>query len=148
MTTLYNEIMIKATPQTVWEVLSDLGRLEKYDPIVTKSDPIDKLTSGLAARRHCQTRNGWFKEEVSEWQPYEQLAFTLFDCNLPMKALKHSYSLHPVEDGTRVTQVMTYTMKYGLLGRLLDLIMVRKQSDKGIKLFFEGLKQEVENQTL
>lgn len=31
-------------------------------------------------------------------------------------------------------------MKFGLLGKLMDVLMVRKNSDKGIKLLMEGLK--------
>lgn len=146
MTTLNNQISINASPEAVWQVLSDLSRLEQYDPVVTGSRVIGKAVSGLKAQRHCHTRNGWFKEEISEWKPYETLAFTLFDCNLPMKALTHAYRLEQRGTATLVSQTMTYTMKYGLFGNLIDLLMVRKQSDKGIKLFFEGLKQEVENQ--
>lgn len=146
MTILQNQITIKASPEAVWQVLSDLSRLEKYDPVVTRSELLDTVAQGLGAKRHCQTKNGWFREEVSEWQPYERLAFTLFDCNLPMKDLKHAYRLEAVRNATRVSQTMTYTMKYGWLGKLMDVLMVRKQSDKGIKLFFQGLQQEVEHQ--
>ncbi|MCE7990779.1 MAG: SRPBCC family protein [Roseivirga sp.] len=146
MTTLHNHITINASPESVWRVLSDLGRLEKYDPIVTNSRLIEKATSGLGAKRHCHTANGWFKEEVSEWQPHQKLSFTLFDCNLPMKALKHSYHLEQVGMATKISQTMTYTMKYRILGRVMDVLIVRKQSNRGIRLFFEGLKKEVENE--
>ncbi|GAB5527875.1 MAG: hypothetical protein Roseis2KO_57470 [Roseivirga sp.] len=146
MTTLYNQISINASPEAVWHILSDLGRLEKYDPVVKGSRVLGKAVSGLNAQRHCDTRNGWFKEEVSEWKPYETLAFTLFDCNLPIKVLTHAYRLESRGTATLVSQTMTHTMKYGLIGNLIDLLMVRKQSNKGIKLFFEGLKQEVEKE--
>ena len=35
-------------------------------------------------------------------------------------------------------------MKYGLFGKMLDALMVKKQSDKGIKLFLGGLKSYTE----
>lgn len=146
MTTLHNHITINASCESVWRVLADLGRLEKYDPVVTSSRLLETAASGLGARRHCHTANGWFKEEVSEWQPHKRLSFTLFDCNLPMKALKHEYYLEPIGSTTKVSQTMTYTLKYGVFGRVIDILLVRKQSNKGIRLFFEGLKKEVENQ--
>jgi hypothetical protein len=40
---------------------------------------------------------------------------------------------------------MEYTVKFGLLGQLLDALMIRKQSDAGIKKFFSGLKNYAEN---
>jgi len=39
---------------------------------------------------------------------------------------------------------MHYTVKYGLFGKLLDVLMIRKQSDAGIKKFFGGLKSFTE----
>jgi hypothetical protein len=41
--------------------------------------------------------------------------------------------------------VMDYTVKFGVLGKLMDALMVRKQSDAGIKKFFAGLKSYIEN---
>lgn|GEM_PF-4852505 len=37
-------------------------------------------------------------------------------------------------------------MKYGLAGRMLDKFIVRKKWDKGIKLFFNGLKDYAEKE--
>ena len=39
---------------------------------------------------------------------------------------------------------MEYTVKSGVLGKLLDALMIRKQSDAGIKKFFVGLKSYTE----
>ncbi len=41
---------------------------------------------------------------------------------------------------------MEYTVKFSLWGRLFDRVMMRKQSDKGIKQFFAGLKSYLEKQ--
>lgn len=39
---------------------------------------------------------------------------------------------------------MEYQMKFGFLGKILDALMMRKQSDAGIKKFFTGLKSFTE----
>lgn len=39
---------------------------------------------------------------------------------------------------------MEYEVKYGLLGKLMDRLMLRGQSDTGIKRFFAGLKEYAE----
>ena len=41
-------------------------------------------------------------------------------------------------------QVMQYEVKFGLLGKILDALMIRKQSDNGIKKFLNGLKTYTE----
>jgi hypothetical protein len=40
---------------------------------------------------------------------------------------------------------MEYTVKYGLLGKILDALMIRRQSDGGVKKFFAGLKAYAES---
>jgi len=35
-------------------------------------------------------------------------------------------------------------MKFGIVGKLLDALVGKRQSDKQIKLFFNGLKEYVE----
>jgi hypothetical protein len=39
---------------------------------------------------------------------------------------------------------MNYEMKFGILGKIMDALIVRNQSDKGIKKFFAGLKSFTE----
>ena len=40
---------------------------------------------------------------------------------------------------------MHYTVKYGWFGKLLDALMIRRQSDDGIKKFLAGLKTYIES---
>lgn len=61
-----------------------------------------------------------------------------------MKSLVHSYTLKKMGNQTEVSQVMQYTMKFGIAGKILDFVIGKRQSDKQIKLFFKGLKEYVE----
>jgi hypothetical protein len=61
-----------------------------------------------------------------------------------MKSLTHSYTLKKIGNKTEVSQVMKYTMKFGIIGKLMDALIGKRQSDKQIKLFFNGLKEYVE----
>ena len=86
----------------------------------------------------------WFDEKITAFRPNEAQTYQLTDCSFPIKGLKHSYSFEKVGNQTKVKQVMEYTVKFGLLGKLLDSLMIQKQSDQGIKKFFAGLKQYAE----
>jgi ligand-binding SRPBCC domain-containing protein len=145
MTVLENSIRIDAPPEKVWSVLASLDVLDQYDPGITKVEVVSISREGPGAARRCDLApGGWFKERVADWTPNQSLSFELYECSLPVRRLKHSYSLAPDGSGTVVRQRMEYELKFGPLGRLMDAIVVRKKWDAGIKGFFAGLKQYVE----
>lgn len=43
-----------------------------------------------------------------------------------------------------VSQELSYKMKFGLLGALMDALMMRRKLDKGIAEIFDNLKRFVE----
>jgi ribosome-associated toxin RatA of RatAB toxin-antitoxin module len=147
MATIRNEVIINAPIERIWEALSEIDWLEKYDPTVKKSTALTAAKRGLGAKRKVDMRDGknWFEESVTEFRVNEALAYELTACSFPIHRLKHTYSFKRIGDKTKVEQIMDYTVKFGLLGKLLDALMFRKQSDRGIKKFFAGLKAFSEN---
>lgn len=145
MTILNNSVRIKAPPAKVWAVLAKLDALQEYDPCIAKSQVVSSAKEGLGATRQCDlTPSGSYKERVAEWNPHHSLAFELVECTFPVTKLRHRYTLTPDGAGTLVTQQMEYEMKFGLLGRLMDKFLVRKQWNAGIKHFFDGLTHYAE----
>jgi hypothetical protein len=151
MTTLTNQITIAAPRRAVWQALTDLDLLDQYDPGVRSSQLVGEQASGLGAQRRCDLRPaGWFIERVAVWRPEEALAFELVTCSFPVSSLRHDYTLTQAADHTGartlVTQVMTYGLKYGPAGKALDVAVMRRQWDRGIKGFLHGLQQHVQAQ--
>jgi ligand-binding SRPBCC domain-containing protein len=145
MTVLENSIRIDASLEKVWSVLASLDALDRYDPGITKSEIVTPMREGPGSARRCDLKpGGWFKERVADWKPNESLSFELFECTLPVRRLRHSYTLTPDGSGTLVRQRMEYELKFGAVGKLMDAVAVRKKWDAGIKGFFEGLKVYVE----
>ena len=146
MTALQNEIIIDAPIEKIWAALSDIEKLDKYDPTVKKSVAISEFKNGIGAKRKVEMNDGknWFKEHCTVWNPYKNLTYELLACSFPIHNLKHSYSFEKLGHKTKVKQVMVYNVKFGLIGKLLDILMIKKQSDAGIKKFFNGLKSFVE----
>lgn len=141
-----NEITVNAPLQDVWKILTNLELLDQYDPTVKKSTLISTEKTGINAKRKVLMLDGknWFDEKITVFRPNEALTYQLTDCTFPIKGLKHSYSFEQVGNQVKVKQIMEYTVKFGLLGKLMDRLMIRKQSDAGIKKFFSGLKQYAE----
>ena len=147
MTTLYNEIIIQAPIERIWQALTDIEKLEKYDPTVKTSTAVSTSKSGLNAKRRVVMLDGknWLEEKITVFKPMELLTFQLTDCSFPVKNLQHSYSFERDGDEIKVKQVMEYQIKFGFFGRVLDKLMIRRQSDGGIKKFMAGLKSYTEN---
>jgi uncharacterized protein YndB with AHSA1/START domain len=148
MATIRNEITIKAPLERIWQVLTTPEALDRYDPTVKKSSLVSVKKSDLGAKRRVEMVDGknWFEEEITEFKPNEALTYTLTACSFSVRQLKHTYSFQRSGDITKVSQVMEYTVKFGWVGKILDAVMIRKQSDSGIKKFFGGLKSYVENE--
>lgn len=145
MTVLRNSIHIDALPERVWAALTRLDALHEYDPGVAKSELRTPQREGLGASRHCDLRGGgWFRERVTVWQPHRELELELHECTLPVRRLKHHYTLTADGSGTRVDQRQEYELKHGPLGMLLDVLVVRRKWDAGVKSFFAGLKAYAE----
>ena len=146
MSTLINSITIDAPIGRIWSILTDLELLDKTDPTVKKATLISEIKTGLHAKRKVIMQDGknWFDEMITVFNPNEKLVFQLTDCSFPIKGLKHTYSFEIIGNQTKVQQVMEYTVKFGLMGVLLDKIMIGKQFDSGINLFLNGLKTYAE----
>lgn len=144
MTVLTHEVLIAAPRQLVWDTLSTLDLLATYDPGTKTSALFGEQSSGVGAERRCEVSGGWFVERVTAWEPGKTLAFALVSCSFPVTALRHDYALSESEGSTLVTQVMTYQLKYGPVGRAMDAVILRRQWDRGIRAFLAGLKGHVE----
>lgn len=146
MTELYNEILIKGSLKDIWNTLNRIEALEQYDPTVKNSAATSDKRSGLGASRKVEMVDGknWFEEKCTVSDPNKTLKFELTACSFPVHALNHSYSFEEIGEYVKVKQVMQYQMKFGLVGKLMDILMVKRQSNKGVRSFLAGLKKHIE----
>ena len=147
MAKIQNEITINAPIDRIWEALSNIGELEKYDPTVEKCAILSESESGIGAKRKVTMKDGknWFEEKCTVSKLNEALTYELTNCSFPVQNLNHSYTFEQNGNQTTVKQIMDYKVKFGFFGKILDSLVMRKQSDKGIKLFLGGLKSYTEN---
>ena len=146
MTTLNNEITINAPIEKIFQALAEMEGLEKLDPNIKKSTSLSNIKSGLSAKRKVDMIDGknWFEEKVTDLKPNECLTYELTACSFPVKSLKYTYYVEKSGNQTKVKQAMAYEIKFGLFGKILDALMIRKQYNKGIQGFFTGLKSFAE----
>ena len=146
MTTLHHEIRIDAPPQTVWKILADLEAVQYYNPLVARARYVSSNRAGVGAMRHCDFKpKGGATERVTGCEDGKQLAMEIVESDWPMKYVRWNTRLAASGVGTLVTQDTEYQVKFGLAGRLLDALVMRRKFNSILHDIFVGLKRHAEN---
>jgi len=142
MTKLHNEIKINAPVEKVWKILADLEQVQYYNPLVAHTKYVSENRLGIGATRHCDFKpKGFSKERVTEFKPQEVIGFEIIESSFPMVFTRWRTMLKPVDGGTLVSQDMEYQLKFGLLGSLMDVLIIRQKYGKILDDIFRGLKR-------
>lgn len=139
------QIIISASTDKVWNVLADIRNIYLWNPGVVRS----KLTTHgevcVGACRHCNLGGkNYINEEVIEFEKPQRLTMRINETNLPFKEAEIRFTVELQGDKTLVRVSPKYQLKFGLLGGILDTIMVRSQYRKGMQELLCGLKNYVE----
>lgn len=88
---------------------------------------------GLGSGRRCELggRN-YLDEEVVEWVPGKVLTMRVTGTNLPFEAAKIRFTLEDRGGKTLITVSPKYTLRFGVLGTLLDAVFVRSRYREGM----------------
>ena len=146
MAHISTQIRINANKEGVWEVLADFGGICRWNPGVSHSYSTSENNHGLNATRHCDLlKNGdYLEEQILEWRDGESFKVNIYETNLPLHRNVVKFSIEADGSGTIVTVAPDYALKYGLLGRLMNQIVVRRQFKKGMEDLLAGLKYHIE----
>ena len=148
MTTFSTSVRIEAPIEKVWEVLSDLGSIYRWNPGVTHSYATSEATSGEGATRHCDIKvgpmSGYLKERAFDWRDGEGFKIDIYESSMPLKSNIVEFSVRADGDGTHVTVCPEYAVKFGFIGAIADALMFRRQFKKGMDGLLAGLKYHVE----
>ena len=143
MSKLTTHVQINAPTGKIWEAIADFGGVYKWSPVISKSYSTTEANGGVGAGRHCDTSFGALKEQIVEWE--EGRSFTIDGKTvLPMKYVRHHFSLSPTGNGTAVTGWLDFQMKFAPVGALLDKLVLRREFRKALIRGLAGLKYHVE----
>ena len=150
MATFSKQIKINAPKNRVWEILSDLGGIYKWNPGVSNSYLTSDDSDGEGGSRHCDLQNGkggnigYLEERSFDWREGEGFTIDVYESNLPLKRNHVRFDLEPDGDGTIVRVTPDYKLKFGPLGMLADVLGARRQFKKGMEGLLEGLRYHIE----
>ena len=148
MIKIIKEVEINAPKAKVWSVLADIGAVEKYNPVVTKSYSTSENKQGLGASRHCDLLPmGSVEEKIIEWDEGESYKIEIFEGKaIPFKG---TGKFELTENGKSTNVKMTFEpdMRNGLFGKIMGFMMKEKMK-KMIAGVVIGLKHHLETDEL
>lgn len=148
VTIITSEIEIDKPKEKVWGVLSIIGEIDKFHPLVKKSCATTGIISGLGARRHCELLPmGQMEEEVVELIEGKTIVMEVVGGKMlpPYRFMKGRIDLMEINNRTRVTFSFSYQLKYGVLGWLINVLLIKPQFKKAPSKYVKGLKNYVES---
>jgi carbon monoxide dehydrogenase subunit G len=126
MSTFITQIDIKAPPDKVWAALSDIGNIYLWNPGVISSYLTSDSGAGVGTARYCDLGGGnYLDESVVVWEPDQALTMRVTGTNLPFKEVDIRFTLRAKNSGTLVQVSPLYELKYGIIGRALDILYVK-----------------------
>ena len=144
MTQIKSEIRINAYKEKVWEVLGDFGGVSKWAPTVAKSFSTTTATEGVGCERKCEIPGfGNVSERITEWDEGSRIRYDVEGVG-PMKSMTSGFSLRREGKETLASMTVNFQMKFGIIGALMDRLMVRRKISKQVQITLAGLKHHVE----
>lgn len=142
MTAIVKEAVINATPEKVFDYVSDLRKhpeWAQHDLQVTQTSTgpaaVGATYSSVAHQFGTQNET----QVVTEYQPGKSFAF---EAKGSLGTARHAFELSASGNGTRLTKSMEI-IKPTLMARVMAL-MIRSQTRKGLALDLERIKAKVE----
>lgn len=131
---------IEASPDTIWQILTDAANYPVWDPWTIRIEGTIALGQTLKAYSKLDPKRA-FPAKVTEFLPGQQMVWS---GGMPLGLFKgvRTFSLHPKDDGS-----IEFTLKEAFSGPLLPLF-ARSLPDmtKPFQDFVTGLKARAEGQ--
>lgn len=146
MTTLRHQIRIEAPIEEVWHAIAgDLTAVQHYNQTVSSARWLGDKREGVGAARRCELKpKGFVEERVWEWTPRKAIGLEVSASEWPIVFMKWKTELAADGQATLVSQEMSYQLKFGPLGSLMDALVMRRKLDGGVRDVFGRLKSYLE----
>lgn len=138
-------VLVKAGINQAWDIVSDMGGVYKYHPLVKRSPVLSENAVGIGATRRCEFYDGSsVVEKVTELKEGKELKVALSNFSMPFISADAIMRLQKASDkSTFVTIQMSYKMKYGAFGSILGYFMIKPIMKMTFVKVLEGLNDHV-----
>ncbi|MBI5139207.1 SRPBCC family protein [Candidatus Nomurabacteria bacterium] len=145
MTKLHHEIKINAPVKKVWLVLADLELVRFTNPLVMTVKIISPNKKGVGSARHCDFKDGKFVEErITAFEPNRLISFELYKHQWPLVFMRWTNKLEKHDDATLLISDTEYELKFGPLGKILNVLIMRRKFNQIIASALNDTKRYIE----
>ena len=144
MAVLKLERRIKAHPDLVWQVVSDVGGLADVAPHVSKVEILRGEKVGMRRRVYDRRGQSW-EEECTAWVEGKSYSMQVDVSHYPFDfaAMHFTWSVEKKARNTLISMRYEFVPKYGLLGLLGSLIRYRRKFEETCADLMENLVRRI-----
>ncbi len=139
------DITVRAPAKKVWDVIADFSAVDTWAPQVTKSYGLGTKDRGVGAERRCDIKGfGSIGEVITEWIDGRSLTYRVTPLG-PLGVSHNRWTVLEVdESSSEVVVELGYDVRFGLIGKLLHKVMMRRKLEEAFPRGLEALKTRVE----
>lgn len=145
MNRIISKRVIKADIDKIWPLIEDITLIDTWHPGVETTDQLSDNAIGMGAVRRCNFYNGnQAVEEVIALDKNYRIQINIREFKAPMKHFISTWQLTKMSDGaTQVSITTEYQMKFGVIGKIMDHLMIKPKMPKLIDRVLAGLDHHV-----
>jgi len=139
-------VIINTPTTAVWDVLKEFGTVSNWAPTVSESHYLTSQTEGVGTGRHCDIVGfGSIQEYVTDWHEGKGFVYTVTALG-PLAASNSSWWLTRIDDQTtKLEVVFSYDIRFGLFGKILHKLVMRKKLEQSLPETLAATKKHVES---
>ncbi len=142
-----------ASPRTCWELLADFAHINAFNPNLSNSYLIPRTDGndgeiGIGTLRQCDLQDGknFIRERIIDWQPGTSYTVDIYEGSMPLDESRSTIGVRPNPGGgSTVYMDFEYTPSFGILGQLMNLVMLRPMMTGMLQKVVDGLAQKAES---
>lgn len=124
---------IPATPDEVWDFISNPGNLQLITPdymgfVITSADPPEKMYPGMIITYTVKPLMGIKMKWVTEITHIEEKRYFVDEQrDGPYSMWHHQHIIEPAEGGVMMRDIVSYKPPMGFLGAIANSLVIRRQ---------------------
>ncbi len=138
---------INAPSSKIWAVLSDFSNIQMFHPNVQDVDQLSEVDRGLGAVRRCNFYSGGSAvEKIVAWEDERQFfTCTVTEIAAPILDVTAGMRVEKIDSHRcKVHIEMNYVPKWGILGKILNVLVLHFAMQSTFNKVLKGLQLHVE----
>lgn len=133
----------------VWELLADFQNIARWNPNLNDSYLLEgSQEQGVGASRQCDLADGknWIRERITDWKEGEAYSIDIFEGTMPLASASATLGVRSLgPNRSEAYMIFDYVPKMGVVGRVMDVVMMRKMLTRNIDNVLVGLEEGSKN---